>query len=133
MAVSNLPKPGFAPVAGAFVAIAVKIAGLIAQSVAADKQKRADFTRKFVAESARKYPGYNVAIIHTRHEATGKHIHNHVEVDINIGGTIGYEIYYSRKGNPFTLTNKGDGGFLNWAYNGEFARKGMTISAAVHG
>ena len=132
MVVSNLPKPGPLPVAGVIVAIAIKIAGVIAQSVAGDKKKRAEFARQFVAESARKYPGYNVVIIHTRHETTGKHIHKHVEVDIKIGGTIGYEIYYSRKGKPFTLTNKGDGGFLNWAYNGEFERKGMTISAAVH-
>jgi hypothetical protein len=133
MAVSNIPGPGPAPVAVAIVAIVTKIASRIAQSVAEDKKKRAEFTRQFVEESARKYPGYNVVLIHTRHETTGKHIHNHVEVDINIGGTIGYEIYYSRKGQPFTLTNKGDGGFLNWAYNGEFERKDMTISAAVHG
>ncbi|KIJ93122.1 hypothetical protein K443DRAFT_409255 [Laccaria amethystina LaAM-08-1] len=43
--------------------------------------------------------------------------HTHHELDISLGRTIGtrYELYWFRSG---TFTRNGDGGYLNWAYEG---------------
>ncbi len=95
-------------------------------------EKRTRFTQSFVAEARKKYPDYNVVIIHTEHNQEGIYIHQHEELyfllDIK---SIGYEIYFSKIGDPFWLENLGDGGFINWAYDGDFERDGNRISAIV--
>jgi hypothetical protein len=45
-------------------------------------------------------------------------------------GTCGYDSYCSPMGQPFIFENQGDGGYLNWAYAGEFSRNGNTLTAA---
>jgi hypothetical protein len=40
-------------------------------------------------------------------------------------GTIGYEIYFLKKGLPFEFVLEGDSGFMNWAYMGDFTREKM--------
>ncbi|EPQ53362.1 hypothetical protein GLOTRDRAFT_100927 [Gloeophyllum trabeum ATCC 11539] len=41
-------------------------------------------------------------------------VHQHFEIDIEIGGTIGYELYL---GNTGTFKRNGDGGDINWGCN----------------
>jgi hypothetical protein len=121
------------------VANALGIAGLVigvgsyihdlVRDTKSDNDARSDFTRKFVEEAAIQYPNYNVVIIHTRHDRWGTWIHQHYEFPISLGRTIGYEIYFAEKGKGFSLRNDGDGGWLNWAYCGEFNRDGNHIAA----
>ncbi|PWN86916.1 hypothetical protein FA10DRAFT_235151 [Acaromyces ingoldii] len=60
---------------------------------------------------------HNYVICHTDHEyqwngAEGADWgHAHYELDIQIGGTVGYEVYGSNVGGYFK--GKGDGGYLN--------------------
>jgi hypothetical protein len=86
------------------------------------------YTQQFVQQASQKYPGYNVVICHPKHRVSGANIHQHHELPMTVG-TCGYDIYFSRKGKPFTFVNEGDGGFINWAFNGEFNRNGNTLVA----
>jgi hypothetical protein len=47
-------------------------------------------------------------------------------------GTCGYDAYFSPKGKPFSFQNQGDGGFINWAFDGEFNRNGNQLTAIEH-
>ena len=105
--------------------------GLLVEIAELDN-KRTQFTQTFVAEARKRYPDYNVVIIHTEHNREGIFIHQHEELyflaDIK---SIGYEIYFSKIGDPFWLENLGDGGYINWAYDGYFERDGNRITAIV--
>ena len=49
------------------------------------------------------------------------------------GGTIGYKVFASIKGKPFSIVRKGDGGYIYWDYVGDFMREDdITITAIVH-
>jgi len=93
-----------------------------------DDKKREAYTQQFVQQASQKYPGYNVVICHPKHRISGANIHQHHELPMTVG-TCGYDIYFSQKGKPFTFVNEGDGGFINWAFNGEFNRNGNTLAA----
>jgi hypothetical protein len=92
---------------------------------------REQFTQRFVAAAATRLPNANVVIIHPQHDRWGTFNHEHVEMPGG-GGTIGYEVYFAEKGRGFSLANQGDGGFMNWAFIGEFTRDGNTIFASEH-
>ncbi|MBD2608896.1 hypothetical protein H6G81_31360 [Scytonema hofmannii FACHB-248] len=109
------------------VGLANGIMGWLA-AIGRDNEKREAFTRNFVEEAHKQFPDYNVVIIHTQHSTWGTWIHQHVELPMTIG-TCGYEIYFSVRGQGFTLANNGDGGYLNWAYYGEYTRNSNSISA----
>lgn len=86
-----------------------------------DKAERGKFTSHFIGESMKKYPQWNWVICHTRHTTKfegqkGKDWgHRHQEFPVSFGKTIGYEIYWFKKG---TFERHGDGGYLNWAFGG---------------
>lgn len=67
-----------------------------------------------------KHSDFNYVICHTKHDKKfdGKEgpdwSHQHREFDVQVGGTIGYEIYAFKAGS-FTL--QGDGGYLNVSLN----------------
>jgi hypothetical protein len=114
----------------------VELAGAVAQEVMSfqknDNEKRERFTQQFVQDASGKYPGYNVVIVHPQHSASGAQvIHQHYELPMTVG-TCGYEIYFSPKGKAFSFENKGDGGFINWAFAGEFNRNGGNLKAIEH-
>src|SRR4051794_14725716 len=92
-----------------------------------DGEKREAFTQEFAKKAREQYPNYNVVIIHTPHDREGVWIHQHHELPMTVG-TCGYEVYFSRIGDPFSLTNNGDGGYINWAFIG-YNRDGNRISA----
>ncbi|KAF9457379.1 hypothetical protein BDZ94DRAFT_1273421 [Collybia nuda] len=73
---------------------------------------------KTVTEAQKANPEWNVIGIHPGHDKNFEEPwhHEHVEYDRRDPlGTFGYEIYYLRRG---TIRNKGDGGYVNWAYYG---------------
>ncbi len=98
----------------------------IIEPISEDDPKRERFTQEFVKKAREDYPDYNVVLIHPEHKTEGTSIHQHHELQISLGRTIGYEIYFSKKGDSFSLENLGDGGFINWAYDG-YNREGMRI------
>ncbi len=120
-----------APVVIATASLIKALASGIVEWLAAigrDVEKREAFTKSFVEEAHKQFPDYNVVIIHTHHSTWGTWIKQHVELPMTIG-TCGYEIYFSVRGQGFTLTNHGDGGYRNWAYYGQYTRNGNSISA----
>ncbi|KIY63015.1 hypothetical protein CYLTODRAFT_382885 [Cylindrobasidium torrendii FP15055 ss-10] len=107
------------------------IAGSIAELVnailgghSADDTARANTVKNVRDGLADEYKR-NVVVCHTDHEAHWDGVqgvdwyHEHFEVDIQIGGTIGYEVYVAKGG---TFKRKGDGGEINWGWNGVLAR-----------
>ncbi|KAF5335675.1 hypothetical protein D9611_009690 [Ephemerocybe angulata] len=106
------------------------IVNVIKGRIEHDKAERGKFTLHFVQEAHRKNPNFNWLIVHTAHtkKFAGKEGkdwgHRHQEFSVSFSKTIGYEIYYFKKGS-FDL--KGDGGYLNWAFNGKFKRNGKHI------
>ncbi|KAF5354341.1 hypothetical protein D9756_007325 [Leucocoprinus leucothites] len=104
--------------------IAKSVGGLISsilEQVEHDNEGRGKFTQDIVAKGREQFPDFNWVACHTKHETQfdgeqGKDWgHQHQEFDIQIGGTIGYEIYWLRSG---TFRRQGDGGYLNWAWSG---------------
>ena len=117
------------PVAGALVAIGLAAAAVVGGIISNDNNKREAFTQQFVQQTSKQFPNWNVVICHPQHSVAGPHVvHEHHELAMTVG-TCGYDSYCSPKGQPFTFDNQGDGGYLNWAYAGEFSRNGNTLTA----
>jgi hypothetical protein len=114
---------------------AIAVAVVIVAAISADDDKRAKFTLQFVTAASKKFPNHNVVICHTNHTVTpnenapGTYVrHKHIELGMTVG-TCGYDAYFSPMGKPFKFVNQGDGGYINWAYYGQFTRDGNTITA----
>lgn len=89
-------------------------------------------SKNYVAEATKKYSNQDFVISHNGGEIEGEHVHGHVELDVT-GGTIGYKIFASIKGKPFSIVRKGEGGYINWDYVGDSTREDdITITAIVH-
>lgn len=116
--------------AGAEIAkVVVKVVEIVnakIQAEASDKEKRSIFTQDFIKEASLECPDHNIVIIHPPHTREGRWRHEHVEETLSGGNKIGFDVYFSRKGEPFFLENKGDGGYLNWAFTG-YKRDGNQI------
>jgi hypothetical protein len=117
------------PVVGALVAIGATVAGVVL-AINNDKDKREAYTQQFVAQASKQYPNCNHVVCHPQHRVAGPQVvHMHYELGMTVG-TCGYDIYSSPMGQPFIFENQGDGGYLNWAYAGQFSRNGNTLTAA---
>jgi hypothetical protein len=78
------------------------VAGAISSAVNAtagsDNTKRANVVRNMVDGMTHEFPGYSVVACHTGHEAKFDGVQGvdwfrqHFEIDIQLGGTIGYEV-----------------------------------------
>ncbi|MCL6750509.1 hypothetical protein KBT16_05740 [Nostoc sp. CCCryo 231-06] len=124
------PAPNAPTRGGDFAQLGISIAELVISHEKDDK-RREEFTKEYVAKASEQYPNQNFVISHNGGDIEGEHVHDHVELSVN-NGTIGYEIFASPKGKPFKFVRKGDGGFINWAYAGEFTRvDDSTITAIV--
>jgi hypothetical protein len=131
--ITPFTQPALAGKTGNFLGIAgvaFGVAGLVNGLQRADDEKRSIFTQRMMSELAQKHPDYNFVITHHKNsKAEGPEVvHDHVELKMAVG-SAGYEIYASRKGKPFKFELNGDGGYLNWAYRGEFKRVGTTLTA----
>jgi hypothetical protein len=91
-----------------------------------DKEKRNRWTPKFVESIAKSNPGYNVLLIHTKHVAnlTGVQYQGPSPFKISAEEEIEYTLYVFDAG---TVELQGDGGFLNWAFEGNFTRNGNLV------
>ncbi|KAF5354342.1 hypothetical protein D9756_007326 [Leucocoprinus leucothites] len=82
---------------------------------------REKFTKDTVAKGREQFPDFNWVACHVDSEQDfdgeeGKDWgHQHKEFDLESSGTVGYEIYWLRSG---TFKRKGDGGYINWAWQG---------------
>ncbi|KAF9456298.1 hypothetical protein BDZ94DRAFT_1315282 [Collybia nuda] len=82
-------------------------------SPGASPQKRERFTTAVVGEGRLRFPEYNFVVCHANHTYKWDGVRGedwdviHKEVDIVLGGTIGYDIYFARSG---TFQLLGDGG-----------------------
>jgi len=79
------------------------------------------FYRILCLSPAKKYPTQDFVISHNGGEIECEQVHGHVELDVT-GGTIGYKVFASIKGKPFSIVRKGDGGYIYWDYVGDFMR-----------
>ncbi|CAD6888583.1 unnamed protein product, partial [Tilletia caries] len=85
--------------------VGAKIAQIILKAQAADNDVRARFAQNMVDGFRREYgDATNIVVIHTEHDYTWNGAqgdaweHWHYELDVQIGGTIGYEMYASKVG-----------------------------------
>ncbi|KAJ7903238.1 hypothetical protein B0H13DRAFT_2335194 [Mycena leptocephala] len=84
-----------------------------------DNINRGEFTQSMVGNLSAKQPDWNYVVCHTAHTAKWDGVegtdwyHQHQEFDIQVGGS--YEIYGAASGE---FTRRGDGGYLNWAWEG---------------
>jgi len=96
----------------------------LADEVKQDNLDRGQFTQDTVSKLSAGQPSWSYVICHTAHTTQWDGVqgvdwyHAHQEFDIKVGGTIGYEIYGAASG---TFLRTGDGGYLNWAYDGHVA------------
>lgn len=100
------------------------------ESLRQEVKEREKYLEDFVDELNEKFPDYNIVIAHKVDRVTGSHYsHTHCELNAPFARTIGYEVYLSLKGKPFTFVRGGDGGYRNWRYNGNFKRNDNTLRA----
>lgn len=96
------------------------IADLVGKKVDQDHDKMSAFTQSTAAQMSKNWPNKNVMVVHGSHDQNFvDEVHSHHELDIIVGGTIGYEIYVFTSGD-FTLHS--DGGYINWCFMGNFQR-----------
>jgi len=145
-----------ASAAGPEVALAINVAKYAAEIMQkifesitaaqhADALKRGDFTQKVVTQTLQQHPGWNIIVVHTKHDYKfggsrpndWDHQHQELKVSFPVGSTIGFEIYTFRDG---TFELQGDGGYQNWAWGGQGTKVGgnskklsFTSSAAAKG
>ncbi|CEH17454.1 hypothetical protein CBOM_03495 [Ceraceosorus bombacis] len=101
--------------------VLARIVEEVMKDVEADKVKRADQARETVDRMAREYPDTNFLASHVEMDNKFGGVekqdwaHDHFEVDIKVGGTIGFELWGFQDA---VIKRKGDGGALNWAWTG---------------
>ena len=139
ISMSSLAIGNFAPSASAqvqalpymaiqAVSVGFSVANFI-RGITGDNAKREAFTQQYISNINQQYPNYNAVISHNGGTIEGNNVvHQHVELGMAVG-SCGYEVYLSPKGQHFKFVRNGDGGFINWAYGGDFNRDGSTITA----
>jgi len=96
------------------------------QASNADKQFRTGWTQQQLAQIAGQNSGKNVMIVYPKHTANfqGSQQSQLVCTCPNSKQNINYDCYVFDSGH-FVL--QGDGGYLNWAFQGSFKRNGDTV------
>jgi hypothetical protein len=85
------------------------------------------YTQALVAELISENPGRNVLMYHNKDSQfnSGNIVYrDYVECDIHFHMTQGYEVYVFDTG---TFNLAGDGGYINWAFMGNFERQGHFV------
>jgi len=110
----------------AALAVAVVFVALVGIEAAlitwlTDDAKRHQFTINTVTKCSQQWPAYNWVVSHSPYSTAFDGTdgvdwgHTHYELKISLGRTIGYDTYWAGSG---TFTRYGDGGYTNWAYEG---------------
>jgi len=108
----------------------VLIVNAIKGAIEKDKQRRNDWTPRFIAQFSAKYPKQNAIMCHTKHDVHWEGIEGKdwgkttAKFKPKLGLPVKYDVYWGGAG---TFTNKGDGGYLNWAFTGNFKRDGNKV------
>ncbi|KAK5166984.1 uncharacterized protein LTR77_007713 [Saxophila tyrrhenica] len=103
------------------IGIAVDVYTALMGLANSDWEREAAFTQGTVANSMSQAPTKNVLVYHDQGSTftpSGDVQHEHYQLDLDLGGTKGYEILVFDSG---TFKLAGDGGFINWCYGGSFA------------
>ena len=80
---------------------------------------RGEATQLIVDHYTRSFADKNCIVCHSPHiQSLNGMVHDHIELPEKVG-TIGYEIYVF---DDREFTNLGDGGYINWAFAGNFVR-----------
>ncbi|RXW14481.1 hypothetical protein EST38_g11372 [Candolleomyces aberdarensis] len=120
-------------VSGLIVEGIVQLVGYVLGKIADEKGAREDYTRDFVENAAKQYPGWNWVICHVAHSIQFDGVqgedwdHDHAEFPILLG-TIVYDIYWFKSG---TFVKTGDGGWINWAYIGNILSRVDTSDSST--
>jgi hypothetical protein len=78
------------------------------------------YTKAVVSQIRDEYPNMNVMIVHSAHDQNFQGCtHVHYEFQLFGGRTQGYEVYVFHSG---TFKLNGDGGFINWCYDGNYTK-----------
>jgi hypothetical protein len=86
------------------------------------------FTQQMVRELRSKYPNKNVLIYHDqKSKFNGVNVaHQHVECSLDFFTTTqGYEVDVFDSG---TFTLVGDGGYINWCFDGNYVHDGNSVT-----
>ncbi len=82
------------------------------------KAAEQQFTKSTVDKLAQMYPGKNIMMVHSAHDANFVNsAQTHVELKLVLSFTQGYDVYVFDSG---TFTLKGDRGFENWCFIGNY-------------
>lgn len=126
------PDPAISapPPALPYVALSVSVAGAVAgiinliKGLQNNNEKKKEFTQRLVGRLREMHPDYNVVVAHEVGKVEGDdYFHDHVELDLDVIGTFGYEVFMSPEGKFFKFERKGDGGPINWGFAGTLERK----------
>ncbi|RDB25121.1 hypothetical protein Hypma_007626 [Hypsizygus marmoreus] len=118
-----LEDRGMGGVVDAAIDVIKTVVNVVKNAINRDKKARGEFTKHLVNQGRASKPEFNWIACHTKHRTQWKGNkgtdwgHSHEEFDVKLGGTVGYEVYYAREGEFWNL---GDGGYLNWAYAGNY-------------
>ncbi|KAJ7581842.1 hypothetical protein C8J56DRAFT_1101344 [Mycena floridula] len=111
------------------IKFAIKGIGSLVKDIKDERKTRETFVKNLLAGLVAKNTSFNYMIIHPKHTANWegargeKWWHEHAECDTIrlFKKTVEYEVYAGKEG---VVTLKGDGGFNNWAFWGNFDRSG---------
>jgi len=96
------------------------------QANQSDNQLREAFTKNTAAETRRARPDKNVMVVFNAHDQNFTECeHTIVTCALTPPRTMNYHLYVFKDG---TFTHNGDGGFINWAFEGFFKREGNKVT-----
>lgn len=86
-----------------------------------------EFTKGMLRQLQLEFPDKNVIIFHDQGSTADfvNGVHEHHELDTGMGFTKGYETYVFDYG---TFTLAGDGGFINWAFAGNYVKNDNVVT-----
>jgi len=86
----------------------------------AEHEAESEFTQNMITQLGASYPTWNAIVVTSDEDyefSFNNYVYAHQECDIGLGFTKGYDIYVLDYG---TFQLNGDGGFINWAFGGNY-------------
>jgi hypothetical protein len=86
----------------------------------AEHEAESEFTQNMITQLGASYPTWNAIVVTSDEDYEfnfNNYVYAHQECDIGLGFTKGYDIYVLDYG---TFQLNGDGGFINWAFGGNY-------------
>ena len=107
----------------AFLRKADKIAELSASGF---HDNRDQGTRDLVQMACKEFPQHNVMVIYTKHSLSEMEACTHSEITMRgpLGWPVAMQVYVFKSG---IIENLGDGGYINWAFDGNWERSGQSV------